>query len=187
MSGSGLFGGLAGAGSRSPPQKGTERASDVPLSSPITLVNPEPDAYDNLGWSPALDADGTTALVGAPYEATDAGEDVGSAYVFTRTGTGERPADPVVLPHPDPGPTGRFGWSVALSADGSTALVGAPYTDTTAGESTGAAYVFARTEAGWVAHRPVTLSNPEPDELDRFGVAVTLSADVDHRARRCGR
>ena len=43
------------------------------------------------------------------------------------------------------GPYGYVGMSVALSADGNTALIGAPAD----GEYTGAAYVFTRTGASW--------------------------------------
>src|SRR5207248_1204155 len=88
-----------------------------------------------VGVSVALSADGNTALLGGYSD--DGG--VGAAWVFTRsgatwtqqgqklTGAGEVEA-------------GAFGISVALSADGNTALIGG-YLDS---ERTGAAWVFTR-------------------------------------------
>ena len=89
---------------------------------------------DQFGWSVALSADGNTALIGGPWENYEAGV----AWVFTRasgvwtqqgsklTGIGETGS-------------GKFGWSVALSRDGSTALMGGPGDNS----SVGAAWVFA--------------------------------------------
>jgi hypothetical protein len=85
-----------------------------------------------LGSSVALSALGTTALVGAPVRNTG----TGAAYVFTlRRGTWSQTAE---LTASDAAPGDEFGYSLALSALGTTALVGAPVRNT----STGAAYVF---------------------------------------------
>jgi hypothetical protein len=151
--------------------------------APVTLPNPRPAPGDRFGSDVAVSADGRTALVGAPLdEAATPGDDgplAGVAYVFTRTEAGWDAADPAALANPDPDWYDVFGWSVAVSADGRTALVGAPENDagdTEAGYGVGAAYVFARTEAGWDP-TPVTLSNPDPDPYDYFGWDVALSAD----------
>jgi len=85
-----------------------------------------------FGVSVALSAAGTTALVGAPVRATG----TGAAYVFTlRHGTWSQAA---ALAAADAAPGDEFGFSVALSALGGTALAGAPFRNTGAG----AAYVF---------------------------------------------
>ncbi|MEM6288046.1 MAG: hypothetical protein AAF845_12910, partial [Bacteroidota bacterium] len=65
-----------------------------------------------------------------------------------------------------------LGYDVALSGD--RALLGATAADP-AGESSGAAYVFHRTEAGWAEEAKLV-----PDDAaagDYFGVAVALDAD----------
>jgi hypothetical protein len=104
------------------------------------------------GHSVALSADGNTAVVGAPYD----NGGTGAAWVFTRSagvwtqgqklvGTGY--ANPGVLQ----------GWSVALSADGSTTLVGGPYDNgSTNNGGTGAAWVFANPAAGTLQVSPAT-------------------------------
>src|ERR1700755_2738693 len=69
--------------------------------------------------------------------------------------------------------TDLFGFSVALSANGSTALIGAPNTDSVQG----AAFVFNRT--GTVCLLQQKLRVPPPPQLGalRFGTSVSLSSD----------
>lgn len=116
----------------------------------------------------ALSADGSTALVGAPN-----GQSGRPSYalVFTRAGAGWS-APTTLVPEVEPGvdrvPENGFGASVALSATGSTALVGDMY---------GSAYVFTKEGAAWRSTRL-----EEPSELacpERFGEAVALSEDGD--------
>jgi len=89
-------------------------------------------AHDVFGYSVALSALGTTALVGA-YQRN---ANTGAAYVFTlQRGSWSETAE---LTASHRAPIDQFGWSVALSAFGSTALIGAPRRNAGAG----AAYVF---------------------------------------------
>ncbi len=88
------------------------------------------------GFSVALSGDGNTALMSGPY---DNSTQIGATWVFTRSGgvwtqQGSKliGSGAVGSPHQ--------GWSVALSGDGNTALVGGP---DDAGD-TGAAWVFVR-------------------------------------------
>lgn len=67
---------------------------------------------------------------------------------------------------------GQFGWSVALSADGGTALVGAPWDD----NFNGAAWVFTRSGMGWRQQGP-KLTAADEDGAAYFGSSVSLSAD----------
>jgi hypothetical protein len=74
-----------------------------------------------FGYSVALSADGNTALIGGPF---DFANDDGAAWVFTRSG-----ATWVQQGSKLTGSGGAlgyhiFGYSVALSADGNTALIG---------------------------------------------------------------
>jgi hypothetical protein len=95
------------------------------------------------GWSVALSADGNTALVGGPDDNSYAG----AAWVFTRTsGTWSQQGSKLVGTGAINGLLGAYqGWSVALSADGNTALVGG-YQDSS---SKGAAWVYTRTNGDW--------------------------------------
>jgi hypothetical protein len=119
-----------------------------------------------FGASVAVSADGDTALVGDPSpNATP-----GSAWVFARSAGGSWSRTAVlvgdVLPH-----EGRFGRSVALSADGTTALVGDP-----SGESGhGKAWVFTREGATWKRH--LALSGPQETSFAHLGRSVALSGD----------
>jgi FG-GAP repeat len=73
---------------------------------------------------------------------------------------------------------GNLGTSVALSGDGSTALIGAPSDeDKGKGEMlVGAAWVFTRTGSIWTQQGPKLRGNERSGE-GQFGVSVALSSD----------
>jgi hypothetical protein len=130
-------------------------------------------ARDIFGHSVSLSGDGNTALVGAIFGDTAAGTRAGSAYVFTRTGTSW--TEQTKLTASD-GATGDFfGFSVSLSGDGTTALVGAYRADTAAGFDVGAAFVFTRTGTSWTEQRKLTAG--DGTDSDHFGYSVALSGD----------
>ena len=88
----------------------------------------------------SLSADGNTALIGGwKDEGT-----TGAAWVFTRSGGVWSQQGPKLTGGGESG-EGGFGTSVALSADGNTALIGAP------GDNfrKGAAWVFTRSGSTW--------------------------------------
>lgn len=143
--------------------------------NPVTLPNPDAEPKDQFGRSVALNADGTTALIGAPGEYTN--DRVGAAYVFNWTAEGWDVSNPITLPNPDPTDDDAFGWSVAMNADGTTALVGGYWATTGPECCTGAAYVFNQTVEGWNTQNPAMLPNPDPDYGDFFGWDVVLSVD----------
>jgi hypothetical protein len=126
-------------------------------------------AGDNFGGSVTLSADGNTALIGA-YSDNSA---VGSAYVFTRTaGTW---TEQQKLTPPDAALYDYFGYSVSLSSDGDTALIGAWYNDTSPYGDNGAAYVFTRSAGVWTQQQKLLASDRQTS--DYFGTSVALSAD----------
>jgi hypothetical protein len=115
----------------------------------------------------AFSADGNTALVGAPR---DSGE-VGAVWVFTRTGsTWTRQAK--LTGGDEESGAGRFGRSVALSANGNTALIGAPNDG-----GRGAAWVFTRSGSTWTQQAKLTGAGESGSGW--FGQSVALSADGD--------
>ncbi len=71
-------------------------------------------------------------------------------------------------------PYGSFGQAVAVSADGATAIVGAPRIQANF-TNRGAAYVFTRVGATWTQQQILMPSASEPG--DCFGFAVAVSAD----------
>jgi len=122
--------------------------------------------YDYFGSSVSLNGD--TALIGARYDGSAAGSNVGSAYVFTRTGTSW--SQQAKLTASDGAASDYFGTSVSLNGD--TALVGALYDDTAAGADAGSAYVFTRTGTSWSQQAKLTAVNGASGDL--FGASVCL-------------
>jgi hypothetical protein len=120
------------------------------------------------GFSVALSADGNTAIVGGPLDNTDAG----AAWVWTRSGglwtqygsklvgTGAVGSAPAEL-----------GYSVALSADGNTAIAGGPRDN----ESNGAAWVFTL-GGGWTQEGSKLVASDAVGSAF-LGTSVALSGD----------
>jgi trimeric autotransporter adhesin len=119
-----------------------------------------------FGSSVAISADGNTALVGAPQD-----NSVGAAFVFTRAG-GVWMQQGGKLTGAGASAGARFGSSVALSADGNTALVGG-FTDSS---NVGAAWVFARSGSTWTSQSGKLTGSVEIGE-GRFGLSVALSGN----------
>ncbi|HLI28456.1 MAG TPA: FG-GAP-like repeat-containing protein [Chloroflexota bacterium] len=130
-------------------------------------------AGDYFGGSVALSADGSTALVGAYHADLPGQADAGAAYVFGRSGTTWSQQAKLVAADAATGVS--LGSSVALSADGSTALVGADGADQPGKQDTGAAYVFGRSGTTWSQQAKLTASDAATG--DGFGIRVALSAD----------
>ena len=119
------------------------------------------------GWSVALSAEGNTAIVGGIAD----NKVTGAAWVYTRSGGVWNQQGTKLV---GTGPVGHAGQavSVALSADGNTAIVGGPWDNS----GTGAAWVYARNGDVW---------NQQGNKLVGTGavghagqaVSVALSAD----------
>jgi hypothetical protein len=130
--------------------------------------------YVHQGSSVALSADGNTAIVGGWSD----NDRLGAAWVFTRSGKNVWSQQGGKLVG-----TGAVrgeslfrgvdqGTSVALSADGNTAIVGGRGDDT----GTGAAWVFTRKDGVWSQQGGKLMASV----VERFGMqggAVALSAD----------
>ncbi len=125
--------------------------------------------YGYVGMSVALSADGNTALIGAPAD----GEYSGAAYVFTRTGASWSQQG-AKLTGSDTVSEAWFGESVALSADGDTAVIGGPSDNA----AVGAAWVFTRSGSSW-SQQGEKLTGGGESGAGYFGRSVALSADGD--------
>ena len=84
------------------------------------------NAYDSFGSTIALSGDGSTLAVGADNSALGAG----AVYVYTRSGTSWSQQAYIKASNTNAGD--NFGYSVALSGDGSTLAVGASEEDSAA-------------------------------------------------------
>ncbi len=124
-------------------------------------------AEDNFGFSVALDGD--TALIGEPADGTDANENRGAAFIFTRSGGVWGP--PQKLTAINGAANDSFGAAVALS--GEKALIGAHLYGS---DDRGAVYTFRRDAAGW--RQIDTIDAPNPTAGAHFGVSVALGGDT---------
>lgn len=138
---------------------------------------------NQFGWSVALSADSTTLAVGANNESSIL-NGAGAVFLFTHSRTDW--SQQAILKASNLGTFDNFGTSVALSADGSTLAVGAPFEDSPAsginGDQSldsaldaGAAYLFTRSGPTWSQQAYVKASNTGAG--DNFGGSVALSAD----------
>ena len=149
---------------------------------------------DQFGFALALSADGNTLAVGAISEdsaASGVGADqsdnsalsAGAAYVYSRAG--DTWTQQAYVKPSNSGGGDLFGYSVALSADGSELAASAYDEDgSLAGTNevqddevfgTGALYIFSRNGGVWTQQAYLKPSNSERN--DSFGVAVAISAD----------
>jgi hypothetical protein len=128
---------------------------------------------DNFGASVAISEDGNTAIVGAVYEDAVVGTNTlfsaGAAYIFTWSGTSW--SEQQKIQASDIQGNSNFGASVAISDDGNTAIVGARGEDT----STGAAYIFTRSNSNWTQQQKIQSSDKQANDF--FGSSVAISGD----------
>lgn len=101
----------------------------------------------------ALSGDGHTAVIGTFGKST--------AYIFTEENNVWTEAQELTAP---PG-SSSFGLRVATNGDGGIVLVGAPRPD-----STGAVYVYMRTDSGWALQQELSV----PGSVS-FGDAVQVT------------
>lgn len=130
-------------------------------------------ADDECGYAAALSADGNTAVIGAPYADLSGSSNQGAVYVFTRSG--DRWSQQQKLSANDCAGNDIFGYSVSLSSDGNTALIGAPNAEVNGNAYQGAAYIFTRYMGHWVQQKKLAADDGAAGHL--FGYAVALSAE----------
>jgi hypothetical protein len=132
------------------------------------LIGGDENGAGWFGRSVAISADGDTALVGGLVDHGD----VGAVWVFTRSGSTWSQQGAKLIGGAEESGLGKFGASVALSANGEVALIGAP---ADAGK-VGAAWVFARSNATW-SQQGAKLTGSGEVGLGEFGNGVALSED----------
>jgi len=139
-------------------------------STPTATFTGQPGSQGEIGTAVALSGNGQVALVGAPGGGFAPSND-GAAYLYVEA-AGTWPSTPTATLTGAPGSGGKLGSAVALSADGTVALVGAPVA------SYGAAYVYAGSGGDWSPTPAATFTGPPTtDGGGEFGSAVALSAD----------
>lgn len=134
------------------------------------LTASDGEGFDAFGSAVALNGD--TVVVGAPEDDRPQGLLVGSAYVFTRSGTAW--TQTAQLTAADGTEVDRFGTSVAV--DTNTAVVGSAYDDVAGQFEAGSAYVFVRTGSAWTRQAKLTAAGGATGDL--LGSAVALSGNT---------
>jgi hypothetical protein len=123
------------------------------------------------GFSVALSADGNTALIGGGYggwPGLPTHSNPGAAWVWTRSGGAWAQQGPRLFASDAAGIAAQ-GSSVALSADGNTAVVGGNNDN----NGTGAAWVWTRSGGVWTQQGPKLASAARGGQ----GTSVSISAD----------
>ena len=149
-----------------------------------TLTASTPTFSAELGNSVAIN--GSTIAAGAPEAYTNGVfgyQNTGAVYVFTKAASAPwndmTESAQLVVPNVLPGH--RVGWSVAMSGDGSTIVLGAPGIDSVSGE----AYVFVRPDGGWHGTmNPIAALGPGPPPrpwvlMGHVGYSVAINAKGD--------
>ncbi len=156
-------------------------------------LNPLFSSGDHFGESVALSDDAETLVVAAPLEdgsrtstvenENNDADAAGAVYVFVRNAT-TYVLEAYLKPTPGAFDTviadDAFGHAVALSADGRTLVVGAPFAEPGIRPrdfNDGAAYVFTRGDAGWTQRAMLGGPHADANATDEFGLQVATSAD----------
>ena len=186
----------------------------LPLKQSAYLKASNAEAYDHFacgganqghsGNSVALSGDGSTMIVGAPYESGGAAGingnqndnsayASGAVYVFVRQG--DSWVQQAYLKASNAGQSDHFGSSVAVSRDGNTVAVTAHWEASAATgingnqndnsiSQAGAVYVFTRSGTTWSQQAYIKASNTGrpgegemPGDGDQFGYSVAVSGD----------
>jgi antibiotic biosynthesis monooxygenase (ABM) superfamily enzyme len=143
------------------------RSGDFWTQQGSKLVGTGAAGIASQGTSVALSADGNTAIVGGPYDNFN----VGAAWVYTRRGDVWTQQGNKLVGANKVGQAGQ-GFSVALSGDGDTAIVGGPHDNS----NTGAAWVYTRNDDFWTQQGSKLVGIGAVGDA-RQGHSVALSSD----------
>jgi hypothetical protein len=122
---------------------------------------------DNFGYAVAMSANGRMAVVGAKGYSND----TGAVFVYTKSKHHKHWKQTGELKASDGANWTEFGETVSLSGNGSTVVVGSPG----ANNSTGAAYVFTRSDGSWTQTAELTASDGA--NYVYFGQSVSVTSD----------
>jgi hypothetical protein len=141
------------------------------------LLSPDIEASPQFGVSVSMSSDGTRVIVGAPRD-DEGASDTGAAYIYTYSGGSWDAGTKIVAS--DKEQDDRFGYSVAMSGDGTKVIVGAYQEDhDLAGGATltdaGSAYIFTYTGSSWGTGTKIVASDRA--ESDVFGRSVAMNSD----------
>jgi hypothetical protein len=126
-------------------------------------------ANDSFGYSISLSQNGSFLAVGSPFD-DDKGVDSGSVYIFRLVGSAWETNK---ITASDGIAGANFGFSVSVSKDGNSVLIGAKGDDDN-GSLSGSVYLYKWNGSIWMEKK---FSAYDGAVNDWFGVSVSLSAD----------
>lgn len=151
---------------------------DPVITSVTHISDPYNKGGDQFGFSVALSADGSTALIGAWVTPNLTNGTVGRAYVFNRVNGVWSTTPSATFENPLSIPGTQFGDTVALSADGSTAIISDGYDPLSPQTNFSRVYIYTRTNGVWNLAPVTALMDPGASDADCFGCSgLALSAD----------
>ncbi|HET7921418.1 MAG TPA: GlyGly-CTERM sorting domain-containing protein [Gammaproteobacteria bacterium] len=139
------------------------------------FLNPDPVRDGFFGFRVALSTDGNTALVGSPGATVNGHRLAGKVYVLVRNNNAWSTTPVASFIAPTPAENDEFGFSVALSADGTTAFIGACCTAVGGQAAAGAGYIFEKTNGVWGTQPAAILTEPVPGTNHHFGNSVAVT------------
>jgi hypothetical protein len=138
--------------------------------------------YGHLGASSAIPPNGETVVAGAPNVQIGGSKGAGAAYVFVEQAGGwENMTYGPPLWASDAQAGDHLGNAIAISADGTTVIVGASRATVDYRGAQGAAYVFVEPSTGWPAegmNETAKLIASDGEANDHFGSSVSISGNV---------
>ncbi|MGH8362346.1 MAG: GlyGly-CTERM sorting domain-containing protein [Gammaproteobacteria bacterium] len=155
------------------------RINGVWSAAPLAVFeNPNTTALGVFGWAVALSGDDSVAMITAPNYTPRSTSNYSRVYIYISTNGIWSPTPLAELQNPGLKDGECFGCSVALSADGKTALVGAVATDNSQGYPVGAVYAFKQNNGTWSPKPVAVFSGPAiTNYCGEFGYSLALSAD----------
>ena len=135
------------------------------------------DTRMEFGTSVKLSSNSNVLFVGAPARDGSGLSDAGKVYIYTRSGSTWTYSTSIVSS--DLSIQDSFGWSLDLSMDGTTLVVGAPgesinYTGTPF--NNGAVYIFTGSGTSWT-QQGGKLNASDPGTGNNLGLKVAISSD----------
>jgi hypothetical protein len=134
-------------------------------------------SLSNFGWDVDITSDGNLIVVGSPRDPNLVSARVGSVYVFEKV-AGPTFNEIAILQGSNASLEDRFGFSVAISPDGSHIVVGAPEDEDTGVQSDNFGLVYIFEKVGASINQVGILTSPKLSELknqDNFGYSVDVS------------
>lgn len=133
---------------------------------------------DQFGFTVSLSFNGGVAMVGAIDHQVGNNATAGEAYVYTRGTSSNSYSQSAILRSSDQAAGDQFGYSVSLTSDGNTALIGAQGHMVNGNATAGSAYVFKYSNGTWNQFTEITVYDPGTG--DNFGNTDGISSDGNY-------